>query len=51
MLTRDDNRLIHKRTCGNMNRQGRMLDRMYESRGVKGRKMTIAPGIIFIKAK
>jgi hypothetical protein len=51
MITRDDSRVIYRRTSGKMNRQGRMLDRMYDERGVKGRKMTIAPGIVFIKAK
>lgn len=51
MLTKDDQRMIRRRTSGSMNRQGRMLDRMYDDRGTKGRKMTIAPGIVFIKAK
>ena len=50
-IQKDDRRFIQKRTCGSMNRQGRSFDRMYIEKGNKGRRITIAPGIVFVRAK
>jgi hypothetical protein len=50
-LTRQDNQYIRSRTNGKLNRQGRMLSRLWDETGRKRRKMTIAPGIVFIRAK
>lgn len=51
MLTIDDKRAIYRRTSGSMNRQGKTFQRMYDEKGTKGRKMTIAPGIVLIRAR
>lgn len=51
MLTADDMKYIRQRTGGSMNRQGKTLNRMYDEKGTKGRKMTISPGITFIRAR
>lgn len=51
-LTTDDKRYIQRsRTKSVWRSAHERFDRMYDEKNNKGRKITIAPGIVFIRAK